>query len=296
MCPQIAGEIMYDLTSILVTISAASASFVAILGGFIASKLLSINGARDAVKEDLENLHNELDFLQSENARLQAELDEDDALSFVLDHLDDLLNQSSLNECYPLNERVDLSIDTLTPYWAKALEITEEMRLALLRKEKLNSDSIPDSIAKKYVKDDFAYCILKETIEKLNPNPSLFAHIPTMSGGLWQRDVEKSINANNIKIQSCKYEITQLNKRKKELHSPKGMKLGLSIFASFTILCIILPLCFCPFTTDDYQGYLACKIIFISIFAIGLLATFLYLVYLLRWSKTPKSIRKDKRK
>ena len=64
---------MYDLTSILVTISAASASFVAILGGFIASKLLSINGARDAVKEDLENLHNELDFLQSENACATAE-------------------------------------------------------------------------------------------------------------------------------------------------------------------------------------------------------------------------------
>ena len=44
------------LTAMLTTISAASASFVAILGGFIASKLLSINGERDAVAGQIANL------------------------------------------------------------------------------------------------------------------------------------------------------------------------------------------------------------------------------------------------
>ena len=37
----------YDLTATLTTIAAASASFVAILGGFIASKLIAVSGERE---------------------------------------------------------------------------------------------------------------------------------------------------------------------------------------------------------------------------------------------------------
>lgn len=289
---------MYDLTSILTTISAASASFVAILGGFIASKLLSISGERNTVKEELENLNNDLDFYQSENARLQAELDEDDALTFILNHLDDLMEFTSINECYPVNEQVDLSIETLSPYWDKALGLVQELRTALLQKEELNSDNIPNGIAKKYVKDDFAYIILRDTIKKLYPDNSFFApiSIPSISGGLGYRDKTNAIESNKIKIENCKYEMSQLQKRKKQLYAPKGMKLGLGIFVAFSLLCIVLPLCFCPFTTEDYKCYIACKIVFIAIFAIGLLSTFSYLIYLLKWQKASKSNQKSKRK
>ena len=44
---------MYDLTSFLSTISAGSASFVAILGGLIAQKVIEINNGRTAVEEEI---------------------------------------------------------------------------------------------------------------------------------------------------------------------------------------------------------------------------------------------------
>lgn len=42
-----------ELSSLLLTIAGASASFVAILGGFIASKLIAINGERETMQSKL---------------------------------------------------------------------------------------------------------------------------------------------------------------------------------------------------------------------------------------------------
>ena len=47
---------MYDLTSFLSTISAGSASFAAILGGMIATKVIEINNTRFAVEEEIKEL------------------------------------------------------------------------------------------------------------------------------------------------------------------------------------------------------------------------------------------------
>lgn len=285
---------MYDLTSFLTTISAAAASFVAILGGFIASKLLSISGEREMVEENLYALNNELNFLQSENARLQAELDKDDAEEFILEHIDNLLNNNNLEDFYPENEQVDISFEVLLPYWKQALDLMSELRLVFEKDEELNSDDIPNSIATKYINDSFSYTILKNTIKALiKQSSSSFYSIAIFETprvvGIWRRDNYNAIDQNNVKIETCKYEIAQLSTKKEMLRLPKGMKSGLCIFGAFSFLCIILPLCFSPFQTDNYKCYLACKIIFIIIFALGLLSTFFYLAYLLKWKKRHKS-------
>ena len=56
----------YDLTAVLTTIAAASASIVAILGGFIASKLIAISSERSAVLDHLKQINKELVFHVSE--------------------------------------------------------------------------------------------------------------------------------------------------------------------------------------------------------------------------------------
>lgn len=286
---------MYDITSILITISAASASFVAILGGLIASKLLSISGERDAVNENLVSLKNDLDFIQNQNNILQKELDEDAAENFILDHLDDLVKDVPIENCYPQTEQVEISCEALTPYWNKALALLYELDLALESDQASNSDNIPNSLAAKYVNDNFSYEILKAILDKFSQKSSNFM-TPNFNvshyNGLWHRDHYNAINKNHLEITNCKYNIEQLEKKKESLRSPKGIKLGLCIFGIFSLLCIILPLCFCPFKTDNYQYYLLGKILFILIFGIGLLITFLYLIYFLKW----KSKKKEKSK
>ena len=51
-----------ELSAFLTTIAGSSASFVAILGGFVASKLITINGERDAVDNRLNELRSEIDL------------------------------------------------------------------------------------------------------------------------------------------------------------------------------------------------------------------------------------------
>ncbi len=289
------GVFMYDLTSVLTTISAAAASFVAILGGLIASKLLSISGERDAVNENLKNLNNDLKFLQNQNTILQKEIDEDNAQDFILDHLDDLLKYRTIENCYPQTEQIEISCEALTPYWNKALDLLHELISAGNGNDKFNSDFIPNNLAKKYVNDSFSYEILKAIMQ--SNNQSMFGtysniNVPHISGIL-HRDHYDAINKNNIEITNCKYKIEQLEKKKETLRSPKGIKIGLSVFGAFSLLCIILPLFFCPFKTDNFKCYLACKIVFIVIFTIGLLMIFLYLVYLLKWEKKKKERAKQ---
>ena len=62
----------HDLTTVLTTIAAASASIVAILGGFIASKLIAISSERSAALERLKQINEELAFHVSERDKFQA--------------------------------------------------------------------------------------------------------------------------------------------------------------------------------------------------------------------------------
>ena len=78
----------YDLTAFLTTVAASSASIVAILGGFIASKLITISGERDALLEKLNSIDEELHYKRTELNKRQKENDTSDAISFISEHVD----------------------------------------------------------------------------------------------------------------------------------------------------------------------------------------------------------------
>ena len=62
---------MYDLTEILTTISAASDSSVAILVGFIAGILITISGERSGVLERIKQIDEELSLIIAERDKLK---------------------------------------------------------------------------------------------------------------------------------------------------------------------------------------------------------------------------------
>ena len=96
---------VYDLTSILTTIAACSASIVAIIGGFIASKLIAINAERDEVDTRISELDEEIAFYTIERNTLQGVLDEDDALEFIEDNIESIIKRRTLDETYKEVER-----------------------------------------------------------------------------------------------------------------------------------------------------------------------------------------------
>ena len=93
-------KLEYDLTTFLSTIASASSGIVAILGGFIASKLISISGERDTVLLRLKHIEEEIDYRTREREKAQFENDEDDALDFIREHAKDMWNGLSLEDAY----------------------------------------------------------------------------------------------------------------------------------------------------------------------------------------------------
>ena len=301
---------VYDLTTVLTTIAAASASFVAILGGFIASKLIAVNGEREETINRLADIDEEIAYRTGVLEVAQQENTEEDALCFVLDHMDPLMDWYVIDTVYKHEEHPDISLETLRPYWEKARDIVKQYQTAIKEKDSLNADDVPRKLAMNLREDDFGYEVCKkigtyyrklERIEQRKRNPyditSFVADIETPRiSGLWYSKNEEIIKEQETAIGWLKLQREQVEKTKNRLHKPKGIVGGLVVFALFSILCIVLPLAFSPFTTTCYNHYLFSKIAFLSIFVLGLVGTFGYLVWLLKWNDQKKEKNNDNKR
>ena len=296
----------YDLTTVLTTIAAASASIVAILGGFIASKLIAISSERSAVLERLRQINEELEFHITERDKIQAKNDESDALDFIQTAIDDLWAGNSLENVYSNVDHPDISIECLKPYWDRAVTLNEQFQEQVKKKSQLNDDYIPTSLTPTVREDDFGYEVLRALGKKLKkriraaerarekasnpfglvaPDISGYEFNTTTfsgSGFAYHKNCE-SIQEENTAIALLELQKKQCTEQIQALKKPHGMKSGLVIFALFTILCIIVPLVFSPFSVNSYPAFIIAKIVFLLLFSVGLLAIFIYLVYLLKW-------------
>lgn len=300
----------HDLTTVLTTIAAASASIVAILGGFIASKLIAISSERSAALERLKQINEELAFHVSERDKFQAENDEDDALGFIRDAIDDLYNGIPLETVYSNVDHPRVSMETLKPYWDRAVTLKEQFLEKLIQRDTLTEDYIPESLLLDVKEDDFGYEVLRalgrKQKEKIRASERASARASSPFGftipdinDLVMTDVMADVpvsgysyQKNCDSIQEHKSAIALLNLQKKQceeqistLKKPRGMGIGLLIFALFTIFCIIIPLGCSPFSTDSYKAFIIAKSVFLGLFVIGLIAIFGYLVYLLKWNQ-----------
>lgn len=287
---------MYDLTSFLTTVASSSAGVVAILGGFIASKLISIDGERDSILSRLRSIEKELSYHIAERDRLQKEDDATEALDFISNHLDDILSGDRLEPLYKLEPRVQLSLERLTPYWERSIELGKEYIQELeLQTTRMNDACIPDALVQRYRGCYFEYELLhlignkakRDSRKAENSRNPLFI-LPPMddivapmrfrhaSNGRYIDEENHSISLLSMKKQLLEEQIPELKK-------PKGMKSGLAIFALFSVFCIIVPLGMSPFTTDNVLWYNWVKRIIMGLFVLGLVSIFSYLIYLLSW-------------
>lgn len=114
---------IYDLTTLLTTIASISASFVAILGGFIASKLITISGERASTLEKIHSLNEEITVKTALKESLQYENDESDALDFIDSNFVSLARKVNLDDLYPTLSNSSIKKESLQPFWDNAQEI-----------------------------------------------------------------------------------------------------------------------------------------------------------------------------
>ena len=282
----------YDLTPLLTTIAASSASFVAILGGFIASKMISISDERDAVLTRIHEVEQQQSYKQAEFLQLQTALFEGHSLDFISNNINALAHREKLENVYREDIQQSITKKDLEPYWNRANNLAGELFNSFEGEEKLNEDKIPVSLAKKYSQDHFAYSVFQELmswIAKQQKKPKTNPLFP-------QYDFDNIVTKisyvplNTKRIEDLESELKWLNfqhlqlaEEKKRLSKPRGMKAGLIIFGLFSLGCIILPLILSPLSIETVQAYRMIKVTVLFLFCAGLGSIFLYLAYLLQW-------------
>jgi hypothetical protein len=288
----------YELTTLLTTIAATSASFAAILGGLIASKLLSISGERDAVITRLQDINDEIEHRTKLMKEAQQENDEDDALDFISNHVESLVNNDNLDVIYENDEHSYISLEALRPLWERAQDTFEKYRGEWYNSEYSYDDHIPKNVALALKDDDFGYEVCKKAgayLEKqMRKNMPGFLpmiepiDVSSVTETLWYTKNKELIKEQENAIALLNLQRDQSMKTKERLRQPRGVAQGLVVFAIFSVLCIVLPLAFSPFVTESYTGYIVVKIVALFIFAGGLISIFGYLIWLLKWDDGTK--------
>ena len=272
-----------EISSLLFAIAGVSASFVAILGGCIATKLISINQERESCKNKLSEIHFKKFTFTEQRNMCKTAMDEADALCYIQENLDSFVSGCELENIYDENEPHYIEYETLLPYWNKANTYKEKFD-DRLRKGKcyFNDLMIPVDLLEETGEDSFAFRFYKMYArwgfsEYIEEREDEFR-------GEWYESVkQESLNANTqammLDIEEQRYEMDL-----KSLKKPKGMKLGLTIFVLFSIVNIILPLVFSVIPLSD-TGCLIVAFCSIGLLALGLVSTFLYFAQMLKWKE-----------
>ncbi len=284
---------MYDLTSFLTTISAGSASFVAILGGLIAQRVIEINNERVAIEEEINEITEQKKLLENLFTKYKTYIAEDEAISFIGKNIDKLIEEKDFQCVVDLDEiSGNEDLNSLEFYWKNAQEIFEQYAehsgeayysiVRIIQKNNLGiSDNFVNAVCEA-IKDYFIECN-NHTILGQIVQPSITTG-KIMGYGASVIELQRWNNEKNrleSELTFLNLRSGQLNSRMRKLEIPNELKGGFRIFAGFLIGCVLLPLVCVPFNTETYCCYVMIKILFLLVFGSGLFSVLWYIRRLL---------------
>lgn len=255
-----------DYTSFFYSIAGCSATIIAIIGGFIASKLISISSDRDVILDKIKEIDDELGMKTRQHKEIMQKLNDDDAYDFVRDNISMLLDNRSIDVVYKTEEKPRLDYFIMEKYWSRALEIYEE--IANLDEDifiKINSDKVPVVLANKYT-NDFDYNVCKKIIReveknarKQNSNP-LFSvsslidadDIVPQQVGIWYHQKKGEAEQLGLRIEELRFEKKQYEDKKKQFKKAKRNESRVMSFCYFFGSWSVFPAYMCIDKSYEY--------------------------------------------
>lgn len=277
-----------DLTGFYYSIAGCSATIVAIIGGFIASKLISISSERDGIVEKLRELDELLALKKEQEADITQMLEEDDALDFIKDHIKELVEGNTFAQTYKPEEKERLEADVLEEYWKKSQGVLQEINNCFWKDDcEVNSDKVPNEYALKHEEGflyDVAVEICKEYERRENPLQVLLR--PNYGNGVgWYTKKADERARLRQEISGLELEQKQYEDKKQAIQKPKGMKSGLIIFVVFALTGVVYPLVCAMLNLFAGVAEYALALSVLLLFVAGVGVTFGYLAMLLRWKE-----------
>lgn len=253
-----------DPNWLFATYAQSTAAIVAILGGFIVSRILSLSAQKNNIKAEIEDLDTNISTNLTEHNQEKEKVIEyfihSDLSSRSLDNFSEKVDEINIEEFLKLKLEDDqlttlnnFLIKNLTPediyfYYNKAYELIEE-------------------------KDDNGSTTNKAIIFKeLEINDS-------------RREIEKRkhenvlnhLNSIRIKYNLLKNRKEKLLQKLKKFRYPKGLKTGIYVFSYFTLVGLIIPVALIPMKISDFN--INIKWLTFILFSSGVVSVSGYLVW-----------------
>lgn len=287
----------FEPSTLYTTVAQCSATIVAILGGFIASKLITISSERSEAQNRLKEIENQQEFVIIEHNELVKEKEYEDAYNFINRHINDLIEGSNINDIYNIDKDYYIELATIHPYWEHALEL----RIRFTNEEKLveykdNENNVLQCLEKTLTKDDLLLVksildelCMRDQSKYLASTRDDFFDVPPINYNAISEDVHelnieyrernKQIDKYSSDLKWLSFQKDEAVKKKNYYIHPEGMRSGIIMLSCFSVFNIILPLIF---LVCDIKS-MCINVSVISLFAIGIGCVVCYLADLLRW-------------
>lgn len=294
-----------DPNWLLSTVVQSAAAFVAIVAGFIISRLLSLSAERSGLQAKVRDIKLQLGIKIQNLDVLEKRLLEWDAEDFLEDS--DVLNmlvesggQISLAEAMKRVTGYNRSEDELRPYWDEAINVTKNaFRLVTENFSELaESEGDIDVFLKNLGLDISSYRlkiyhrifgkILNEYEKRRNPFGAMMNSIASVQIPDFRsadennryRALEHDIEVIERDKSALETQLFDLEAQLKQLGQPQGVKLGIIFLAYFSLVGIIIPVFLLPFPPEQFTS--THKWVVFLLFISGLVFFFVYLFKLVR--------------
>lgn len=276
---------MRDLTSILTVVSTCSATIIAIVGGFITSRLINIIDERKKIDNRIKQITDEVSLKNESIDTYEKKVVDSYAHEFLLNNIEGLIDDKKLEDIFDIG---DITIDDMYEHWKKGKAILQLIDTYISQHPSSTDKSILDylKLNNYYNKNDLE--ISKSIIEWIRYRERRqSSRIITEMPPITIKDVigNKSRENNKVFMEQKKLEVSWLSiekqnliNEKETLRDPveeiKGLKVFIVLLSSILIPMLML---IHPYV-KNYIIYLICCILNILLFCIGfgLIIKYLY--------------------
>ena len=287
----------YDLTTILSTMVACSATFVAIIGGLIANKAISDRAEKEAIERQLSQIDLEIAAIDRNIESVSNWINEYNAKEFIQENIADLLDGKPLVAVYSHEDSNDIEYDEMLPYWDGMLDAVKQFRAHASSDR--NNEGIPKVIVNNLTPFQREICSMYK--HSITDNEISYFEKSTAIG---ISATTKMVEYYNARIKELEELIDKkenlvvreqvLQDRKDDICISHSVKKGIKIFMAVSLTNIILPVVFMLFNpTSNRAWYITETSISILAFSLGIIIMIMYICSLFPQKDEKEGVEQD---
>src|SRR5699024_5459366 len=258
-----------NLEVLISTIVTSTAALIAIIGGFLVSRVITLSSEQNVINRKRRELNNEINAKRDSLSQVTEYIISEDALDFISDNLGELSeDELPLKYIHKEDRYTELTLEQLEPYVELYNFIFNELQTLTSEFRSLPSDfddfkkrlTIELSLPKKLDWYELAYDFIYESLPKKSNN-SFFPDITTLTSFQNRIRPVNHYYHNQVKIkEQLEKELAVLNLQKAEQDKilteygkPNGVWSGLIVLIYSSIVGIAYPITLLPYPMNTYN-------------------------------------------